>query len=155
MYNDLVTKHMIHRPCKTLSTESKMPPCIKNQECEDTYPMQFQKHTMLDGTSFPKYKRRSPEDGGHVIETNIEGVDYNFDNRWILPHNRFILAKYKAGIPIEVIVQSRPIGMRHQILYLANRWIESKILSTPNRFLVLVVVSLLAFSWIPQLIARF
>ena len=50
-------------------------------------------------------------------------------------------------------VQSRPIKMRAPILYLANRWLDSKMLLTPNRFSYLVILLLVAFHWIPQFIA--
>ena len=42
-------------------------------------------------------------------------------------------------------VQSRPIKMRAPILYLANRWMDSKMLLTPNRFSYLVILLLVAF----------
>ena len=41
----------------------------------------------------------------------------------------YILTKYFIGL-----VQGRPIKMRAPILYLANRWMNSKMLLTPNRF---------------------
>ena len=52
-------------------------------------------------------------------------------------------------------LQSRPIKMRAPILYLANRWMDSKMLLTPNRFSYLVILLLVAFHWIPQFIAQF
>ena len=54
-----------------------------------------------------------------------------------------------------IFLQSRPIQMRGTILYHANRWMDFKMLSTPNRFLDLLRVLLLPFCWIPQLIAQF
>ena len=33
-----------------------------------------------------------------------------------------------------MLIQSRPIQMRGTILYLANRWMDFKMLSTPNSF---------------------
>ena len=53
------------------------------------------------------------------------------------------------------MIQSRPIKMRASILYLANRWMDSKMLLTPNRFSYLVILLLVAFHWIPQFIAQF
>ena len=41
------------------------------------------------------------------------------------------------------------------ILHLANRWIDSKMLLTPNRFSYLVILLTVAFHWIPQFIAQF
>ena len=42
-------------------------------------------------------------------------------------------------------LQSCPIKMRAPILYLANRWMDSKMLLTPNRFSYLVILLLVAF----------
>ena len=52
-------------------------------------------------------------------------------------------------------LESRPIKIRAPILYLANRWMDSKMLLTPNRFSYLVILLLVAFHWIPQFIAQF
>jgi len=67
-------------------------------------------------------------------------------------------SEYWANVTIflfEQLLQSRPIKMRAPILYLANRWMDSKMLSSPNRFSYLVILLLLAFHWIPQFIAQF
>ena len=45
--------------------------------------------------------------------------------------------------------------MRAPILYLANRWMDSKMLLTPNRFLYLMVGLLLPFYWILKSKAHF
>ena len=58
-----------------------------------------------------------------------------------------------AGLPIPI--QSRSIQMRCTILYLANRWMDFKMLLTPNSFFHLRRVLLLPFGWIPQFIAQF
>ena len=39
----------------------------------------------------------------------------------------------------------RPTKMTAPILYLANRWMDSKMLLTPNRFSYLVILLLVAF----------
>ena len=57
-------------------------------------------------------------------------------------------------LDVRWLLQSRPIQMRGTILYLANRWMDFKMLSTPNRFLDLLRVLLLLFCWIPQFILQ-
>ena len=52
-------------------------------------------------------------------------------------------------------IQSRPIEMRDQIMYLAIRWTKFKMLLTPNRFLDLIRFLLISFPLIPQFIAHF
>ena len=46
---------------------------------------------------------------------------------------------------VKNVIQSRPIKMRAPILYLANRWMDSKMLLKPNRFLSLVIFLFVAF----------
>ena len=52
-------------------------------------------------------------------------------------------------------VQSLPIQMRATILYLANLWMDFKMLFTTNIFLYLVKVLLLTCPLISQFIAHF
>ena len=66
----------------------------------------------------------------------------------------FYLSSQKIGF-FRIILQSRPIEMRAQILYLANRWTKFKMLLTSNRFLYLIRFLLLSFPLIPQFIAQF
>ena len=51
----------------------------------------------------------------------------------------------KTCVVKKAVLQSRPIQMRGTILYHANRWMDFKMLSTPNRFLDLLRVLLLPF----------
>ena len=52
---------------------------------------------------------------------------------------------YEIWKQLQKSVQSRPIQMRGTIMYLANRWMDFKMLSTPNSFLHLTRVLLLPF----------
>ena len=55
------------------------------------------------------------------------------------------MAFYFFNIPELISIQSRPIEMRAKILYLANRWMDFKMLLTANRFLHFMGVLLLPF----------
>ena len=59
-------------------------------ECKKGYPKEFQSETLEGEDTFPKYRRRSPADGGVSVETRNGGV---IDNRRVVPHNLFILDK--------------------------------------------------------------
>ena len=52
-------------------------------------------------TSYPVYRRRSPEDGGRtmVIKRGIREVVV--DNRWVVPYNPFLLLRYNGHINVE------------------------------------------------------
>ena len=53
------------------------------------------------------------------------------------------------------LIQSYPVEMRGQILYLANRWTEFDMLLTSNRFLDLIRFLLQSFPPILQILAQF
>ncbi|GFT19600.1 ATP-dependent DNA helicase [Trichonephila clavipes] len=60
---DTVTKNMTHGPCGALNPSS---PCMKERKCTKKYPMELLKDTKIKEKCCPPYRRRSPEDGGHV-----------------------------------------------------------------------------------------
>ena len=104
---ELVKKTMIHGPCKGVLTDPhKGPPCWKNQDCEKQFPKDHRKHTVFGDRAAAEYRRRGPEDGGHTFPAfTSRYVEHPVEltNKWIVPYNRFLLAKYKAHINVEVI----------------------------------------------------
>ena len=87
-----VTNHMLHGPCGALNSKC---PCMepigdsKKTACSKSFPKDFCKNTTVDDSSFPVYRRRSPEDGGETF-TMPKGTVV--DNRWIVPYNRYLLS---------------------------------------------------------------
>lgn len=62
--SDLVASNMIHGPCGILNPAA---PCMKNGQCSKKFPKSFLQHTELGNDSYPNYRRREQQDGGHVI----------------------------------------------------------------------------------------
>lgn len=92
---------MIHGPCGSLNPNS---PCMLDGKCSKGYPKQFIDETLwLDDSSYPLYKRASPSAGGAVETLGI----YEVDNRWVVPYNPFLSAKYDAHINVEACVSVR------------------------------------------------
>ena len=95
-YYELVSKHMLHGPCGARNPNS---PCmIPNKDgkkaCRAGYPKSFIKQTYLQQNGYPNYAR--PDNGRVIIKNGIK-----YDNRWVIPHNRYILLKYKCHVNVE------------------------------------------------------
>ncbi|XP_058752651.1 uncharacterized protein LOC131625838 [Vicia villosa] len=88
---DLVSAHMMHRPCGPSRMKSQ---CMKNRKCSKYFPKKYQEETVVDLDGYPLYRRRS---NSHVINKN--GVD--LENRHVVPYNTRFLLKYRAHINME------------------------------------------------------
>lgn len=106
---ELVKKNMIHGPC--ISTSACMQ---KKNKCSKGYPKEFCQETRLVANQFPLYCR--PFNGRIVTKKcrgeNNQFVDMDFDNRWVVPYNRYLLLKYRAHINVEIC------GTLHAVKYL-------------------------------------
>ncbi|XP_052206923.1 uncharacterized protein LOC127811252 [Diospyros lotus] len=98
-YYAAVRDLMIHGPCGSLRRSS---PCMVNGQCSKHFPKKFAEFTNVDDDGYPIYRRR---DNG--ITVNKSGID--LDNRFVVPHNRYLLLKYGAHINVEWCNQSRSI----------------------------------------------
>ena len=82
---------MVHGPCGNLNPHA---PCMKDGKCTKHYPWAFQEHTMMDKDGYPLY---APPNNGQSYK--VRGV--MVDNRWIVPYNPFLSAKYNCHINVE------------------------------------------------------
>ncbi|XP_031127618.1 uncharacterized protein LOC116029715 [Ipomoea triloba] len=98
-YYKAVEEFMIHGPC---GIERPKSPCMVNKRCSKHFPKKFLYVSTWDDDGYPIYQRR---DNGRTVEKN--GVQ--LDKRYIVPHNRYLLLKYKAHINVEWCNQSRSI----------------------------------------------
>ena len=84
---------------------------FEDMDCEKDFPKDLSNHTVFGETLSPVYRRRGPAEGGHTLKMKSKYVKDNnghtkeltLDNRWIVPHNRYLLAKYKSHINLEII----------------------------------------------------
>ena len=73
----------------------------------------------MDGTdSYPEYRRRSPEDGGHTVVLR-EGTDREeiLDNRRVVAHNVYLLMKYRCHINVEVCNSITAVKYLYKYVY--------------------------------------
>ena len=90
---------MIHRKCGPHSSDGfKKSCCLKKGSCRFYFPKQYQNSTKLSEESYPFYRRRSPENGGHTV--NIKGHTYT--NEWVATYNPWFLMKYSCHINVEM-----------------------------------------------------
>ncbi|XP_042005913.1 uncharacterized protein LOC121754654 [Salvia splendens] len=94
-----VREFMVHGPCGIVRKSS---PCMANGRCTKYFPKKYIAETNFDDDGYPIYRRR---DNGRVILK--DGVP--LDNRFVVPHNRFLLMKYGGHINVEWCNQSRSI----------------------------------------------
>ncbi|XP_058750081.1 uncharacterized protein LOC131623071 [Vicia villosa] len=90
LYN-LVKRHMIHGPCCLANMLSL---CMKNTKCSKFFPIKWQPRTIVDQDGYPVY--RSRDTGTTVTIKNVV-----IDNRFVVPHNPYLLKKFQAHINME------------------------------------------------------
>ena len=102
-----VSMLMIHGPCGMLNPTS---PCMENGICTKGYPKNFVEETQSNVDGYPVYRRR--HDKKEVV---IRGV--TIDNRWVVPHNPYLLLKYNAHINVEVCSSIKSIKYLFKYIY--------------------------------------
>ncbi|XP_063922978.1 uncharacterized protein LOC135137287 [Zophobas morio] len=95
---EIVTKNMIHGPCGGHNPHS---PCMKDGKCTKKYPCQLLQETQTGGDGYPLYRRRKPDDGGYTTTIKIKNVDFEVDNRWIVPYSPIFSKSVNAHINVE------------------------------------------------------
>ncbi|XP_072072073.1 uncharacterized protein [Arachis hypogaea] len=98
-YYQAVKSSMMHGLCGSARKNS---PCMENGRCIRHFPKKFVQNSTIDQDGYTSYRRHS---NGRTIE--VFGID--LDNRYVVPHNRFLLLRYGAHINVEWCNQSRSI----------------------------------------------
>ena len=91
---ETIRRCMIHGPCGDANRNA---PCMDNGSCTKHFPKSFQDETVMDDQGYPKYRR--PNDGRSFEVRNVQ-----VDNRWIVPYNPYLSAKYNCHINVEAAV---------------------------------------------------
>ncbi|XP_031124265.1 uncharacterized protein LOC116026979 [Ipomoea triloba] len=98
-YYKCVEEFMVHGSCGNVRKQS---PCMVNGRCSKHFPKKFVDSLTFDEDGYPIYRRR--DDGRFVMKSGIQ-----LDNRFVVPHNRYLLLKYMAHMNVEWCNQSRSI----------------------------------------------
>ena len=84
--------------------------CLENGKCTKHFPKAFQPHTSIDGEGYPLYYR--PDDGR---EYEVNGV--MVDNRWIVPYNPYLSARFDCHINVESLVSFSTLKYVHKYIH--------------------------------------
>ncbi|XP_035541237.1 uncharacterized protein LOC118344509 [Juglans regia] len=103
-----VKRHMMHGPCGVLNPNNV---CMKtNGSCKNHFPKGFVPNTTVGIDCFPQYKRC---DNG--ITVKVRGKD--LDNRWVVPHNPYLLAKFDCHLNVEICSTIKAIKYLYKYIY--------------------------------------
>ncbi|GJY58827.1 uncharacterized protein Tco_0458719, partial [Tanacetum coccineum] len=91
-----VTEYMLHRPC------GKGAACNVEGKCSKHFPKAFCTETIIDQDGYPIYRRRDNK-------VCVKKGKFIFDNKYVVPHNRYLLLKYQAHINVEWCNRSKAI----------------------------------------------
>jgi hypothetical protein len=73
---------------------------MKKGKCSKYYPQEFQNETTFTNNGFTQYRRRD-------TTIYIRRDNHNLDNRWVIPHNLYLLNKYQTHINVEYVNKSK------------------------------------------------
>ena len=107
---ETIKNTMIHGPCGRANRDS---PCMENGKCSKGYPMPFVEVTTNGPNGYPQYRRR---DNGRTIRLEGRG-GFPVDNRWVVPHNLYLAAKFGAHINVETCTSSSAIKYLFKYVY--------------------------------------
>lgn len=102
---EVVTRFMLHGPC---GSDRPSAPCMENGECRKQFPKKIQTETVTNGNGYPLYRRR---DG--IVKVG----NYEVDNRYVVPFNRYLLLKYNAHINTEVCTSLKAVKYIYKYVY--------------------------------------
>lgn len=98
MLFDIVTANMIHGPCGNLNRSS---PCMVDGKCTKSFPKNFTNDTITNVDGYPIYRRRRSDNGGQSFVKNINSLEIDIDNRWVVPYSPLLSKTFNAHINVE------------------------------------------------------
>ncbi|CAI9718383.1 Hypothetical predicted protein [Octopus vulgaris] len=94
----------IHDSCGQANMMSSCMEGLGQQRyCSKGYPKAFRQATFVAENSFPEYRRRDRQYGGHTHTIQLGGQEFTVDNRWNVPYNPFLSLRYQCHISCEVV----------------------------------------------------
>lgn len=102
-----VKAHMMHGPCGTLNPNSV---CMRDGKCSKDFPKDFVPFTREAVSGYPLYKR---SDNGISVDVRGKSVD----NRFVVPYNPYLLAKFNCHINVEVCTTVKSVKYLYKYVY--------------------------------------
>jgi len=102
---------MMHGPCGSLSCAGCPSPCMdEDGKCKIHYPRDWCEETRQHPNGYPLHRRR--DDGRSIDKSGRE-----LDNRWVVPHNRYLLLKFDAHINVEICTTVKSVKYIYKYIY--------------------------------------
>jgi len=115
---NIVTSSMLHSPCGAINPSA---PCMNEQgRCSKHYPKDFVQETRCELNQYPVYRRRNNNQTftKKVFSSAAHShIDHQFDNRDVVPYNRYLLLKYRAHINLEVCSSIKSVKYLFKYVY--------------------------------------
>ena len=105
-----VSRHMIHGPCGPYNPNA---PCMVNGVCSKKFPKPFCEETVINENSYPQYRRRP----GQAVTIRRGNSDLLIDNRWVVPYNPYLSAKYQCHINVEICAEISAVKYLYKYVY--------------------------------------
>ena len=98
MLFDFIAANMIHGPCGNLNRSS---PCNEDEKCTKRFPKNFTNDTITNVDGYPIYRRKNPDNGEQSFVKNINNIDIDTDNRWVVPYSPLPRKTFSAHINVK------------------------------------------------------
>ncbi|XP_019153903.1 PREDICTED: uncharacterized protein LOC109150447 [Ipomoea nil] len=121
-YYQAVEEFMIHGPCGVANKKS---PCMVKDRCSKHFPKKFMESSVIDSSGYPIYRRK--DDDRTIMKSGVE-----LDNRFVVPHNRYLLLKYRAHINVEWCSQSQSIKYLFKYVNKGNDRVTAQFYKSTN-----------------------
>lgn len=114
---EIIKSCMVHGPCGAVKPNA---PCMVAASdggvptCSKHYPRPFQSETVVKEDGYPLYRRR---DDGRTWTAKSGDRTFTFDNRWVVPYNPYLSARYKAHINVEICASVQAIKYINKYVY--------------------------------------
>lgn len=113
---ETVRKCMIHGPCGADNPNAPCMTVVKGvRRCSKRFPKPFTEFTTSDDDGYPRYQRR--DDGRRVQITRAGNKNYELDNRYVVPYNRYLLERLNAHINVEVCSTLSAVKYLYKYVY--------------------------------------
>ena len=87
---------------------------MKNGRCTKYFPKEFCLESSIPEDGYPKYRRRSPEDGGRTFTNQHNRI---ISNEWVVPFNPYLTQKYEAHLNVEICNQIQAVKYLFKYVY--------------------------------------
>lgn len=103
-----VVKQMLHGPCGNLNPKNT---CMRRDDrCKNHYPKEFSPTATQGRNSYPIYRHR-------YIGKQVKVRGSYLDNRWVIPHNPYLVAKFDCHKNVEICSTIKAIRYLYKYIY--------------------------------------